>query len=89
MAQIIVPFIIGAVLLVIFFIPQIQITETYIWIGLALIITISAILVSKMDAVYFDEEIKETTLSWPLIGIAVFLFFTLRVVFNNEILMNW
>ena len=89
LAQMIVPFIIGTVLVLIFFLPQIQITETYIWIGLAMVIIISSILISKMDAVYFDEDIKETTFSWPLISIAVFLFFALRIVFNNEILMNW
>jgi len=89
MSQMIVPFIVGAIILVIYFIPQIQITETYIWIGLALIVTISTILISNLDAVYFDEEKKDIKLSWPLIIISVLLLITLRVALNNEILMSW
>jgi hypothetical protein len=89
MSQIIVPFIAGAIIMVIYFIPQLQITETYIWIGLALMIVISSILISKLDPLYFDEDQKEIKLSWPLIYISAFLLIILRVAFHNEILMNW
>lgn len=89
MSQLIVPLVAGAIIIILFFIPQIQITETYIWIGLALIILICAILISRLDPVYFDEDQKKVKLSWPMIYISIFLLVILRVVFRNEILMDW
>lgn len=89
MSQLIVPFIAGAIIMIIYFLPQIQITERYIWIGLALIILISSTLISKLDPVYFDEDQKGIQVSWPFIYVALFLLITLRIVFHNEILMSW
>lgn len=89
MAQIIVPFIIGALVLFLFFLPQIQITETYIGIGIALIIMICTFLISGFDTIYFDEDIKFINFYWPIIIISVVLLIAFRLALNNEILMNW
>jgi len=66
-AQIIVPFVIGVSLLLIYFIPEIQITETYVWIGLAIIIIITTIRISNLDPIYFDEDEKKIEISWPIV----------------------
>lgn len=89
MSQIIVPFFIGAFLILVYFIPEIQITETYIWIGLALMITISSFIISNLDAIYFDEEKRRINLSWTLIIISIVLALALRLLLNNEILIDW
>ena len=89
-AQIIVPFVIGVLLLLsVYFIPQIQITETYVWIGLAIIITISTIRISNFDPIYFDEDEKQIEISWPIVVSSIILLFALRIIFRNIALINW
>ena len=88
-AQIIVPFVIGVVLLLIYFIPEIQITETYVWIGLAIIIIITTIRISNFDPIYFDEDEKKIKISWPIVVSSIFLLVTIRFILRNEILINW
>lgn len=89
MSQLIVPFIAGAIIMVIYFIPQLQITETYIWIGLAVILVISSYRISKLDPVYFDEDTKSIDVYWPIIIISITLLIVLRFALHNEILINW
>lgn len=89
MSQIIVPFIAGAIIIVIYFMPQLQITETYIWIGLAIILITSAYRISKLDPVYFDEDTKSIDMYWPIIIISIALLIVLRFALHNEILINW
>jgi len=89
-AQIIVPFVIGVLLLLsVYFIPQIQITETYVWIGLAIIITISTIRIANFDPIYFDEDEKQIEISWPIVVSSIILLFALRIIFRNIALINW
>ena len=89
-AQIIVPFVIGVLLLLsVYFIPQIQITETYVWIGLAIIITISTIRIANFDPIYFDEDEKQIEISWPIVVSSIILLFALRIIFRNVTLINW
>jgi len=88
-AQIIVPFVIGVSLLLIYFIPKIQITETYVWIGLAIIIIITTIRISNLDPIYFDEDEKKIKISWPIVVSSIFLLVTIRFILRNEILINW
>jgi len=88
-AQIIVPFVIGVSLLLIYFIPEIQITETYVWIGLAIIIIITTIRISNLDPIYFDEDEKKIKISWPIVVSSIFLLVTIRFILRNEILINW
>ena len=88
-AQIIVPFVIGASLLLIYFIPKIQITETYVWIGLAIIISITTIRISNYDPIYFDEDEKKIEISWPIVVSSIILLFALRIIFRNITLINW
>ena len=88
-AQIIVPFVIGVSLLLIYFIPEIQITETYVWIGLAIIIIITTIRISNLDPIYFDEDEKKIKISWPIVVSTIFLLVIIRFILRNEILINW
>ena len=88
-SQIIVPFILGVALLLVYFIPQIQITETYIWIGLAIIIIISTVRISNYDPIYFDEDKKQIEISWTIVVLSIILLFMFRIIFRNIVLINW
>ncbi len=88
-AQVILPFLLGALLLVLYFIPQIQVMETYVWIGLIVIILISSIMISNYDPVYFDEDTRYISISWPALIFSTVLVLLLRIMMNQDILMNW
>jgi hypothetical protein len=87
MAQSIVPFVFGTLILLIYFIPEIQITETYNWIGLGLIILINALIISNYDAIYFDEDEKEISGSRSLVITTILIMLLLRIALNKEILI--
>lgn len=89
MSQIILPFVIGTIILLIYFIPEIQITETYNWIGLGLMIAICAAIIAHYDALYFDEEKKSIQFSWLIIITSLIVIITLRSLLNAEIMMEW
>lgn len=89
MSQLIIPFLAGAIIMVLYFVPQIQVTETYIWIGLMIIIIVAAFRISKLDSVYFDEDPKKIEISWTIIIIALLLLITIRISLFNEFLLNW
>jgi hypothetical protein len=89
MSQMIVPFVIGTILLLVYFLPEIQITEAYNWIGLGLIITINATIISKYDAIYFDEDKKTFETSWLVIITILVITVASRVLLNSEIMMEW
>ncbi len=89
MAQIILPFILGAIVVVLYFVPQIPVIESYVWIGLAIILIISSFMISGYDPVYFDEEDRYIKVSWMAFLISALLILTLRLAMNHDILMKW
>jgi len=89
MSQIILPFLLGVMLVVLYFVPQIHVMEMYVWIGLAIILLICSVNISKYDPVYFDEEERSVKVSWVALLISTLLILLLRFTMNHEILLKW
>lgn len=89
MSQIILPFLLGVMLVVLYFVPQIHVMEMYVWIGLAIILLICSVNISKYDPVYFDEEERSIKVSWVALLISTLLILLLRFTMNHEILLKW
>ncbi len=89
MAQFILPFLLGGLWVVLYFIPEIRITEIYIWIGLAVILLISALRISHFDPIYFDEEPRKITIYWGAIITAAVVSILMRLIMQQEIFINW
>ena len=89
MSQIILPFLLGVMLVVLYFVPQIHVMEMYVWIGLAIILLICSVNISNYDPVYFDEEERSIKVSWVALLISTLLILLLRFTMNHEILLKW
>ena len=89
MAQFILPFLLGGIWVVLYFIPEIQITEIYIWIGMAVILLISSLRIAHSDPIYFDEEPRKITVFWGAFITAVIVSVLMRLILQHEIFINW
>ncbi len=88
-AQIIVPFIIGTLLYLGFFMPRILFQETYSWISLAMILLFIIGKVSRMETLYFDEEDRFIGISSVIVITSIIIFISFRILLRNEILISW
>jgi len=88
-AQIIVPFIIGTLLYLGFFMPRILFQETYSWISLAMILLFIIGKVSRMETLYFDEEDRFIGISSVIVITSIVIFVSFRILLRNEILISW
>ncbi len=88
-AQLIVPFIIGTLLYLGFFMPRVLFQETYSWISLAMILLFIVGKVSRMETLYFDEEDRFIGVSSVILITTIILFVSFRVILRNEILISW
>ena len=89
MAQFIVPFLLGGTWVVLYFIPEIRITEIYIWTGLAVILLISSLRMAHFDPIYFDEEPRKIDIFWGALIAAVLFSLLMRLLCQHKILINW
>jgi len=89
MAQIIVPFIIGYLLIVAYFSLRLKFQESFAWISLSVIIMIVFINMSKQGHIQFDEETRKVSYSKILIIGAVIMFFGLRLLLNWNRTIHW
>lgn len=88
-AQLIVPFILGTIIYMLYFFPQILFQEAYSWISLAVIILFMVIRVGKMDTMYFDEEDRYFEVSRIIVLTTLVLLFGLRILLRNEVFISW
>ena len=88
-AQIIVPFIIGTLLYLGFFMPRILFQETYSWISLAMILLFIIGKVSRMETLYFDEEDRFIGISSVIVITSIVIFISFRILLRNEIFISW
>jgi len=88
-AQIIVPFIIGTIMYLLFFLPKIQFQESYSWITLGMILLFINGRVSRMETLYFDEEDRFIQLSPIIVITTIVVVISLRVLLRNEIFISW
>ncbi len=83
-AQIIVPFILGTILSVGYFIPRILFQERYSWIILMVMLFIIYMRLKDHDNIYFDEDDRTVRLSYTLIIITFVVYVGFRIAFNKE-----
>lgn len=88
-AQIIVPFVIGTAICLIYFYPFTYFQELYSWISLTLILIFISLRIAKMKTQYFDEDKRTIGLSPILITSSIILLIIIRTLLNNEILITW
>jgi len=88
-AQLIVPFILGTIIYLGFFIPEIQFQESYSWISLLMIILFIISRVNQMDTLYFDEEDRFINISPIIIITTILVVVATRVLLRNEIFISW
>lgn len=86
-AQIIVPFVIGTIIYIGFFMPVIQFQEAYSWISLAIILLFIIGRVSKMETIYFDEEDRYIGISRVIVITTIVIIVSFRILLNSEILI--
>lgn len=94
-AQIIVPFLIGNLLVFVYFYPDILFNNEILFyerfggISLALILLLIFGRINHFETVYFDEEERKIRLSYVLIGLAVFVMLLFRLGLNSLVLIKW
>ena len=88
-AQIILPFILGTGIYLLYFLPRILFQEAYSWINLAVIIAFIVMRVGKMETIYFDEEDRYFEVSKIIVGFTIVFFVALRILLKNEIFISW
>ena len=85
-AQVIVPFVLGTIIYVGFFIPEIQFQEMFSWISLFMVMLFIIGRVSQMDTLYFDEEDRFISFSPIFVLTTLIVLVAFRVLLRNEIL---
>ncbi len=88
-AQLIVPFILGTIIYLIFFLPNILFQEGYSWISLGVMLVFMIGRVSRMDTTYFDEEDRYIGVSSIILITTLLVLIGIRILLRNEILISW
>lgn len=88
-AQIIVPFIIGTLIYMGFFLPRILFQEAYSWISMAMILLFIVGRVSKMETLYFDEEERYIGVSPIILITTIAVIGIFRLTLRSEIFISW
>lgn len=89
MSQMIVPFVLGNIIIILYFLPNVNFQELYGWITLALILFLISGRISSFDPSYYDEDEKFVKLSLVLIFITIGALIMIRLVFHKLILIHW
>jgi hypothetical protein len=87
-AQIIVPFILGTALTLLYHLPRILFQERYSWISLALILAIIIGRINNFNTTYFDEEPRQIRIAWLPVLLTLVIIGLLRFVLNRQYLIN-
>ena len=88
-AQIIVPFIVGTIAYLIFFLPVIHFQEAYSWISLAVVLLFIIGRINRMETQYFDEEDRYIGISSVILVATLIVVISARVLLRNEIYISW
>jgi len=86
MAQIVVPFLIGNALSIVYFFPRILFQERYSWISLGVVLLILFMGINDEESVVFDpdEPPPPVTVSRVLVIAAVLVYVVLRILLNSK-----
>ncbi len=77
-SQIIVPYIIGSVIIVLYFMPIVSFQEQYSWIILGVLLLIVSGRINSMEPVHFDMEEKSVGVSWFTLVFTIIIVFGIR-----------
>ncbi len=88
-AQLVIPFILGTLIYIGYFLPYILVQEIFSWISLALLLLIIIIKISRSDTLYFDEETRYINVSPTIVVTAIVILVVFRVLLRNEIFISW
>lgn len=95
-AQIILPFILGNSIMILFFYPdiifnsEILFYERFGWISLALILTLIFGRINHFETLYFEEEEDNSVrVSYTLVIAAIVLLLAIRLILNRSYLLVW
>lgn len=88
-AQIIVPYILGTIIYMLYFLPRILFQESYSWISLGIMLLFIIMRISKMETQYYDEDERFVGASSILLVITIIVVIGMRIALNNEIVINW
>jgi len=84
-SQVIIPFILGSILSIAYFIPNIQFQQKYSWIDLTLILFLIFKNTTDTESIYFEsDETPKIMISKPLVVMAFLLYFSLRLLLNRS-----
>lgn len=89
MAQIVVPYIIGSVIGVMYFLPTIPVQEEYSWVVMGVLILIVSVSVNKMERIQFDNEKRTIGISWRLVVFTIVIMLAMRFGLDSGISLNW
>ena len=89
MAQVVVPFIFGTILIELFFLPKPNFQVMWFWAPITVLMFIVYKVMDSMDNLYFDEEDRYIELSKGLIITAIIAYVGLRLVLSHEFYINW
>lgn len=88
-AQLIVPFILGTIIYIGYFLPYILVQEIFSWVSLAFLLLIMISRISRMETVYFDEDDKPISISPTIVFLTLILLISFRILLRNEIFISW
>jgi len=89
-AQVIVPYIIGSVIGVLFFLPTIPVQEQYSWVVMGVLLIIILTRMNAMESHEFDDEQKEVgDISWAVLIFTVLFMLTIRFGLAEGVSIEW
>jgi len=88
-AQIIVPFVLGTLIYMGYFMPEILFQEAYSWISMGVMLLFIVGRINKMETLYFDEEDRYIGVSVVILITTLIVTVGLRVLLRNEIFISW
>lgn len=89
MSQIIVPFILGSGIIVLYFLPGAEFQEMYSWIVLGVLLLIISGRINSMEPIQFDMEDRKVGVSWVVFIFTILLVLALRFGLEKAIQINW
>lgn len=89
MAQIIVPYIIGSALGIIFFLPSIPVQEEYSWVVMGVLLLIVSVSINQIEPIQFDNDKRDIGISWRLVAFTVVLLLAIRFGLSEGLTINW
>ena len=83
-SQVIVPFVIGSIIVVLYFMPLLSFQEQYSWVVLGILLLIVSGRINSMEPVIYDVEEKSVGISWVIVIFTIIVVLGLRFGLATE-----